>query len=134
MVNSTLYIDEIKVSYEKESVCIDKPNLEIAIKSLKDMEEGKVHYIEYNNTNSGIGMAVFGDPGVYHIGIVNENTDEIYYYWNGMETTGGLIEINGNLYPKHTICNDFNILSSIVKEFCINGERLEDIKWIYEED
>lgn len=128
-----LYVNELKISYPGKSECVNEPNLELIMKVLNEIEDKKLHYIELNNTNENVGMVIFGDPGLYQIGIVNEDTDEIYYYCNGMKPTEELVGIAGNLYSKHMVCYDFTTCLKIVEEFCKNGERLKEVDWIYEE-
>lgn len=128
-----LFVNEIKVSYLGTNECIQEPNMKFILDTVDQIKSNKVHYIELNNTKKSLGMVVFSEPNLYQIGIVNEDNDDIYYYCNGMDETDEFVSIYGNYFSKHLICNDFDILKKIIEKFCYKGERLGDVKWIYEE-
>ena len=124
-------IETLKFAFinEKRSP-IDNPKwneVEDALMLLGNIEKGG--YISLRDFDDTRSMIIFGESGIYHIGIVTED-DENYVYCNGSaEVEVAEVPISGNYFKEHQICRDFEILKTVVKYFYKTGLPSEDVIW-----
>lgn len=86
-------------------------------------------YISLRDKDDTMSMIIFGELGMFHIGIVTED-DEDYVYCNGSNPVDILeVSIGGNYFKKHQVCQDLESLKKIVKYFYETGLRMEGVIW-----
>lgn len=86
--------------------------------------------IDEKSDNSMRILSIYFDDVKFCIGIVDEWDDTVYYYSSG--ESDELEDIQGNVYPKHMISSDKEILFLIIDEFVKNGKPTKMVKWIKE--
>ena len=72
-------------------------------------------------------LCVYFDKSLFCIGAVDE-WDGIDYYYDSGEGEE-LVDIQGNLYPKHMVSSDSNLLFLIIDEFIKSGKLTRKVKW-----
>lgn len=75
-------------------------------------------------------LTVYFDKQIFCIAIVDEWNDTVFYY-DSCER-GGLVEIQGNVYPRHMVSGDKEVLFLIIDDFLKNCKPSRKVKWIRE--
>ena len=123
------YVDQHKEEYNKEE--IDQMTAEQMIETLKNhYNHNDLHAVEYEISTSTQHMclALYFDKEKVAISIFDE-LKEIIYYYNSKTGSDELVDIHGNVYPKHMVTENFDTLQSIVMEFISNGKRTKQVAW-----
>ena len=105
--------------------CPTWSNLESA---LSDLDEGRIRFFELmESVDERSVMTVYGEGGVYHIGIIVDETEQS---WLMLRPEGKQrVEIDGNLFPEHQICYDAEFARRIVRCFLESGQKLAKADW-----
>lgn len=129
-----IYIDSI--SY----ILVESPNILNEIRSIskKEIEEvvdlikkDKILRIEAEKKVDDMGITIFIEKSLAHIGIVDMYND-INYYYNNLSESKELISIAGQVFEKWMVCYEKEILIEIILTFFKTGEKLSKVEW-YEE-
>jgi hypothetical protein len=98
--------------------------------ALKEMTQGKVSFVELaESPDESVVMTVFGDSGLYHIGILADETEQSWLLSEGRQD-GQRMPIGGNLFPRDQICSDQDKVFRIVRFFFDTGKKLPEATWI----
>lgn len=78
--------------------------------------------------------------------ISNEETDEIYWYWdpkepnepldlyaNTADLCANIVDLYANSYHKNLLCYDVNSLLKIIRKFVDRGEPHPDFQWFIDD-
>lgn len=96
--------------------------------AIADLDSGNGRFFELSESpDEASVMTVYGDAGAYHIGIINDETEQSWLMF-GPETDER-VEIGGNLFPKHQVCYDGQLARTLVRSFFETGERSTEAKW-----
>lgn len=130
MENGTV-IESLKIYLiGNESKSIDNPkwvDVEEALANMGKSSNGG--YISLRDFDDSMSMIIFGESGMFQIGIVTED-DEDFVYCNGSKPVDlSEVTIAGNYFKEHQICRDYDMLIKIVKYFYETGNRLENVIW-----
>ncbi|OUP06732.1 hypothetical protein [Anaeromassilibacillus sp. An200] len=106
------------------------PTLLEDIRSL--LLQGKITRIEIDNETEHIGMSIFMEGQKSQIGIVDEMNEVVYYYSNGSQSQNP-VDIGGSTFEEWMICNQSEMMLSILSKFIESGKRLDTALWISEE-
>lgn len=137
MAEEIFFVDYIRVIYnnQKESQIKEFTKDEISdllLKKVKQrLDNNVISRIELKNVKSDLGMTIFYEAGLSHIGIVDMYNDLEYYFCkNEKEKT--LVEISGQMFEMGMICQDNNILYEIITYFAKYGKQYPYVTWIEE--
>lgn len=149
-INGTVNIVTVKVEKRakinnihyvlKESQTVDITEEEIKKLTLSEIHQkleelyqsGKMKALEISEESeeSMKTLSLYFDEELCSIAIVDDWDDTVYYYNSGEGEE--LVEIQGNLYPKHMTSSDNELLFLIIDEYLKNGKPTKKVKWIKE--
>ncbi|MCH5345263.1 MAG: BspA family leucine-rich repeat surface protein [Acetatifactor sp.] len=149
-INGTVNIVTIKVEKKakinnihytlKESQPVDIKEEEIKKLTLSEIHQkleelyqsGKMKALEISEESeeSMKTLSLYFDEELCSIAIVDDWDDTVYYYNSGEGEE--LVEIQGNLYPRHMTSSDSELLFLIIDEFVKAGKPTKKVKWIKE--
>ena len=96
--------------------------------ALSDLDGGKSRFFELSESpDEASVMTVYGDAGAYHVGIINNETEQSWLMFG--PKTEERVEIGGNLFPKHQVCYDADLIQKIVRFFFESGGKSTEAKW-----
>lgn len=100
-------------------------DIELAI---ADLDRGNSQFVELlESSDEASVMTVYGEAGAYHIGIINDETEES---WLMLEPeTEERVEISGNLFPKNQVCYDRQLVQAVIRRFFESGVRSTEANW-----
>ena len=131
------FVDYIRVIYnnQKERRIEEFTKDEISNLLLKKVKQcidnNVISRIELKNIKGDIGMTIFCEDGLSHIGIVDMYNDLIYYFCKNVKEKT-LVEISGQMFEIGMICQDNNVLYKIITYFAKSGKRYPYVTWIEE--
>lgn len=129
------YIDYIRVIYACQS---EKQFKEYKENEITDSLLEKIKVCIDNNTftrmefkslKNDIGMTIYYENGLSHIGIVDMYNDLVYYFCNGTKDET-LIDIAGQMFASDMVCRSNDILYKIITYYVRTGKRYPHVKWI----
>ena len=149
-INGTVNIVTVKVEKRakinnihyvlKESQTVDITEEEIKKLTLSEIHQkleelyqsGKMKALEISEESeeSMKTLSLYFDEELCSIAIVDDWDDTVYYYNSGEGEE--LVEIQGNLYPKHMTSSDNELLFLIIDEYLKTGKPTKKVKWIKE--
>lgn len=109
------FIDYMRIIYsnQRESRIEEFAKCEISDllleKVKKCLDNNIVSRIELKNIKSDLGMTIYYEAGLSHIGIVDMYNDLVYYFCKNVKEKT-LVAIAGQMFEKGMICQDNNIL------------------------
>lgn len=92
------------------------------------VEQGKIKLVNAESKAEGLSISVFIDGPNSHIEIIDDGEETRYVYDNLLGDESD-VAIGGYDFPKWSICGDVGVLTSILKEFVQNGEKLSTVSW-----
>lgn len=98
---------------------------------LRELAGGTFSRIDLFNNDESCAMTVYGQATAFFIVICIEEST-YYYFWNGQKSGGEEQEIAGHLFDAEKVCQDFETLAEIAKEFWRTGDRLQSVRWLSE--
>lgn len=129
------FVDYIRVIYNdrKERQMEEYVKNEISDLLLKKVKQcidnNVVSRIELKSIKGDIGMTIFYEAGLSHIGIVDMYKNLIYYFCKNVQEKN-LVEISGQMFEIGMICQDNNILYKIMTYFAKSGKQYPYVTWI----
>lgn len=109
-------------------IVTNDPKWEDVEAALDEMDEGNVRFFELASSNGDeFVMLVFGESGVYHVGTFVGESEECWMML-GTETTHR-VNIAGNIFPKHQVCEDVQLVRRIVRHYFDTGEKSSEVDW-----
>lgn len=130
MENGTV-IEILKFAFINEKrLPIENPKwseVEDALILLGNIENGG--YISLSDFDDTRSMIIFGESGMYHIGIITEDDGDFVYCNGSAEVEVAEVPISGNYFKEHQICKDLEVLKTVVMYFYETGLPSEDVIW-----
>lgn len=75
-------------------------------------------------------LTIYFDKQVFCIAVIDEWNDTVYYYDSGEGEES--VNIQGNVYPRHMVSEDKELLFLIVDEFLKSCKPTKKVKWVKE--
>lgn len=129
------YIDYIRLIYTSQS---EKPfeeykDSEITDSLLKEIEQcldnDTVSRLEFKCIKDDIGMTIYYENGMSHIGIVDMYNDLVYYFSDDTKEKT-LIDIAGQVFESGMVCRNNDMLYKIILYWVRTGKRYPSVSWI----
>lgn len=129
------YVDYIRLIYTSQS---EKPfeeykDSEITDSLLKEIEQcldnDTVSRLEFKCIKDDIGMTIYYENGLSHIGIVDMYNDLVYYFSDDTKEKT-LINIAGQVFESGMVCRNNDILYKIILYWVRTGKRYPSVSWI----
>ena len=130
-----LYVDYVRLIYPSQS---KKPfeeykDSEITDTLLKEIEQcldnDTVSRLEFKCIKDDIGMTIYYDNGLSHIGIVDMYNDLVYYFSDDTKDKT-LIDIAGQVFESSMVCRNNDVLYQIIQYWVKTGKRYPSVSWI----
>ena len=129
------FVDYIRVIYNDtkeskiEEYAKDKISDLLLEKVKQSLDNNVISRIELKNIKNDLGMTIFHEAGLSHIGIVDMYNDLIYYFCKNVKEKT-LVAISGYMFEMGMICQDNNILYEIITYFAKYGKQYPYVTWI----
>ena len=129
------YVDYIRLIYTSQSA---KPyeeykGSEITDSLLKKIEQcldhDTVSRLEFKCLKDDIGMTVYCENSLSHIGIVDMYNDLVYYFSDDTKDKT-LINIAGQVFESGMVCRNNDLLYQIILYWVRTGKRYPSVSWI----
>ena len=129
------YVDHIRLIYTSQS---EKPfeeykDSEITDSLLKEIEQcldnDTVSRLEFKCIKDDIGMTIYYENGMSHIGIVDMYNDLVYYFSDDTKEKT-LIDIAGQVFESGMVCRNNDMLYKIIQYWARTGKRYPSVSWI----
>ena len=129
------YIDYIRLIYTSQS---EKPfeeykDSEITDLLLKEIEQcldnDTVSRLEFKCIKDDIGMTIYYENGLSHIGIVDMYNDLVYYFSDDTKDKTS-INIAGQVFESGMVCRNNDVLYKIILYWVRTGKRYPSVSWI----
>lgn len=129
------YVDHIRLIYTSQS---EKPfeeykDSEITDSLLKEIEQcldnDTVSRLEFKCIKDDIGMTIYYENGMSHIGIVDMYNDLVYYFSDDTKEKT-LIDIAGQVFESGMVCRNNDMLYKIILYWVRTGKRYPSVSWI----
>lgn len=128
------YVDYIRLIYTSQS---EKPfeeykDSEITDSLLKEIEQcldnDTVSRLEFKCIKDDIGMTIYYENGMSHIGIVDMYNDLVYYFSDDTKEKT-LIDIAGQVFESGMVCRNNDMLYKIILYWVRTGKRYPSVSW-----
>ena len=128
------YIDYIRLIYtsHSEKLFEEYKDGEITDSLLKEIEQcldnDTVSRLEFKCIKDDIGMTIYYENGLSHIGIVDMYNDLVYYFSDDTKEKT-LINIAGQVFESGMVCRNNDILYKIILHWVRTGKRYPSVSW-----
>lgn len=119
--DKVIEFDENKI--EKNSA---RKLINVIIKTFKLKE---LHTLDIISSDESSVLSVRSENGQFSLGIINEASGDIYYYYNNVGSETDFVELNGESYPSFMISNDDDVFKTAVTDFVLTGTYSKRISW-----
>lgn len=133
IASESRYVRKVVALGERPSDRIDMldPGWEQIEQVLLELAAGKYLRIDLFNGDESSALTIYGDNGAFFI-VISQGESTYHYFWNGKEATGELRKIAGHAFDAEKVCEDFETVVQITREFWQFGSRVKTVKWISE--
>ena len=129
------YVDYIRLiyTYQNEKPFVEYKDSEITDSLLKEIEQcldnDAVSRLEFKCLKDDIGMTIYYENGLSHIGIVDMYNDLVYYFSDDTKEKT-LIDIDGQVFESGMVCRNNDVLYQIILYWVKTGRRYPSVSWI----
>lgn len=104
------------------------PEWEDVEAAISDLDSGNNRFFELSESaNEASVMTVFGNSGVYHIAVIDNETKQSWLMFGSVDKR--TLEIGGNLFPMHQICHNGELARTLIRSFFETGAKSSKTEW-----
>ena len=104
------------------------PKWEDVVAAISGLDTGINRFFELSESvNDNSVMTVYGNAGVYHIAIIENETEQSWLMFGPANEKR--VEIGGNQFPMHQVCENGELARTIIRNYFQSGAKAPEAEW-----